>query len=137
MSKHSDSNPFPVKMAAYKDELNENLQDQLENVTLSSDGDIKERIVEALKNVYDPEIPVNIYDLGLIYNIEVNDESVVFIAMTLTTPGCPVAETFPIMVEQMVCKVEGVNDCEVEIVWDPPWTKDMLTEEAMVELGLI
>ena len=98
--------------------------------------DLHERIVEALKQVYDPEIPVNIYDLGLIYRLEVGDEGAVTIDMTLTTPGCPVAETFPGMVEYEVEKVDGVRSAEVEIVWDPPWTQDRMTEAAKLELGL-
>ena len=98
--------------------------------------DLHERIVEALKQVYDPEIPVNIYDLGLIYRLDVGDGGAVTIDMTLTTPGCPVAETFPGMVEYEVEKVEGVKSAEVEIVWDPPWTQDRMTEAAKLELGL-
>ena len=98
--------------------------------------DLHERIVEALKQVYDPEIPVNIYDLGLIYRLDVGDEGAVAIDMTLTTPGCPVAETFPGMVEYEVEKVEGVKSAEVEVVWDPPWTQERMTEAAKLELGL-
>ena len=100
------------------------------------DRDLHERIVEALKQVYDPEIPVNIYDLGLIYRLDVGNEGAVTIDMTLTTPGCPVAETFPGMVEYEVEKVEGVRSAEVEIVWDPPWTQERMTEAAKLELGL-
>ena len=101
-----------------------------------SHRDLHERIVEALKQVYDPEIPVNIYDLGLIYRLDVGDEGAVTIDMTLTTPGCPVAETFPGMVEYEVEKVEGVKSAEVEVVWDPPWTQERMTEAAKLELGL-
>ena len=98
--------------------------------------DLRERIVEALKQVYDPEIPVNIYDLGLIYRLDVGDEGAVTIGMTLTTPGCPVAGTFPGMVEYEVEKVEGVRSAEVELVWEPPWTQERMTEAAKLELGL-
>jgi len=97
---------------------------------------LKEAVIAGLKQVFDPEIPVNIYDLGLIYDVAINDESEVHIQMTLTTPGCPVAQTFPGMVEQEVNKVEGVTDCTVELVWDPPWTQDRMTEAARLELGL-
>lgn len=94
-------------------------------------------IILALKEVYDPEIPVNIYDLGLIYNIEMDDEANVQLQMTLTSPGCPVAQTFPGTVESTVCQVAGVNSCNVELVWDPPWTQDLMTEAAKLQLGLI
>lgn len=94
-------------------------------------------IVTALKGVYDPEIPVNIYDLGLIYNVDISDDGVVNVDMTLTAPGCPVAETFPGIVEQTVESVDGVNSAHVELVWDPPWTMEMMTEEAKLELGLM
>jgi FeS assembly SUF system protein len=96
-----------------------------------------EQIVEQLKTVYDPEIPVNIYELGLVYKIDVEDDNTVLIDMTLTSPHCPVAETLPPEVEQKVQQVEGVTRCEVRIVWDPPWTPSMMTEEAQLEMGLI
>lgn len=97
---------------------------------------LKEAVILALKQVFDPEIPVNIYDLGLIYDVLIDEDANVDIKMTLTTPGCPVAQTFPGMVEQEVIQVEGVNDCTVELVWDPPWTQDRMTEAAKLELGL-
>ncbi len=100
------------------------------------DALLKATIIEQLKTVFDPEIPVNIYDLGLIYDVIVNDDGHIDIKMTLTTPGCPVAQTFPGTVEQSVLKVEGVNECIVELVWDPPWTQDRMTEAARLELGL-
>lgn len=93
-------------------------------------------IVAALKQVFDPEIPVNIYDLGLIYEVDIADDAYVDVKMTLTTPGCPVAQTFPGIVENAVRGVEGVLDCSVELVWDPPWTQDRMTEAAKLELGL-
>ena len=95
----------------------------------------EEAVIAALKGVYDPEIPVNIYDLGLIYTITI-DESQVTIQMTLTTPGCPVAQTFPGTVEQAVNQVKGVQDCQVELVWDPPWSQDRMSEAARLELGI-
>ena len=94
-------------------------------------------IVEALKTVYDPEIPVNIYDLGLIYGFEVDDNYFVDVSMTLTAPGCPVAETFPGIVENAVKSVVGVSDARVELTFDPPWTMDNMSEEAKLELGMI
>ncbi|MGQ3891947.1 SUF system Fe-S cluster assembly protein [Legionella sp. CNM-4043-24] len=97
---------------------------------------LKEQVIVGLKTVFDPEIPVNIYDLGLIYNIDINDEQLVHIQMTLTSPGCPVAQTFPGTVEQAVNLVEGVNDCTVELVWDPPWTQERMSEVARLELGM-
>lgn len=96
-----------------------------------------ERIIEALRTVYDPEIPVNIYELGLVYKVEVEDDNKVLIEMTLTSPHCPVAETLPGEVEHKVAAVDGVNGCDVKIVWDPPWNPSMMTEEAQLELGMI
>ena len=94
-------------------------------------------IIEVLRTVHDPEIPVNIYELGLIYKIDIEDDDRVLVEMTLTSPNCPVAETLPGEVEQKVAAVEGVEACEVKIVWDPPWNPSMMTEEAQLELGMI
>lgn len=94
-------------------------------------------IVKILRGVYDPEIPVNIYDLGLIYNIAIDPQGNVNIDMTLTAPGCPVAATFPEMVADAVRCAEGVNDVHVELVWDPPWTQDLMSEAVKLQLGLI
>ena len=99
--------------------------------------DLNPDIVEALKSVYDPEIPVNIYDLGLIYGFEVDDNYFVDVSMTLTAPGCPVAETFPGIVENAVKSVVGVSDARVELTFEPPWTMDNMSEEAKLELGMI
>ena len=96
---------------------------------------LDDRIVAALREVYDPEIPVNIYDLGLIYRIDRDDLGVVEIDMTLTAPGCPVAQTFPGVVEAAVQNVEGVAAAEVELVWEPPWTPERMSEAAKLELG--
>ena len=98
---------------------------------------LKPAIIEALKTVYDPEIPVNIYDLGLIYGFEVDQNYFVEVAMTLTAPGCPVAETFPGIVENAVKSVVGVSDALVELTFEPPWTMANMSEEAKLELGLI
>ena len=97
---------------------------------------LKEDVILALKTVFDPEIPVNIYDLGLIYDVKVNEENEVHIDMTLTSPGCPVAQTFPGTVENAVNQVEDVKDCTVELVWEPPWTQERMSEAARLELGI-
>jgi FeS assembly SUF system protein len=97
---------------------------------------LKDAVILALKGVYDPEIPVNIYDLGLIYAVNIKEDGHIDVQMTLTTPGCPVAQTFPGTVEQAVNQVEGVRDCSVELVWEPPWTQDRMTEAARLELGI-
>lgn len=97
---------------------------------------LKEAVIAALKTVFDPEIPVNIYDLGLIYDVAIDDNKHVHIQMTLTSPGCPVAQTFPGTVEQAVLPVEGVRECTVELIWEPPWTNDRMSEAARLELGM-
>lgn len=97
---------------------------------------LREKVIETLRQVYDPEIPVNIYDLGLIYRVDVSSRGMVYIDMTLTAPGCPVAQTFPGVVEMEVKKVEGVADAHVEVVWDPPWTPDRMSDAAKLELGM-
>lgn len=97
---------------------------------------LKAAVIEALRGVYDPEIPVNIYDLGLIYRLNISEAGEVHIAMTLTAPGCPVAQTFPATVEARVREVPGVSDAHVEIVWEPPWDQSRMTEQARLELGL-
>ena len=94
-------------------------------------------IIDVLKTVYDPEIPVDVYELGLIYNIDISDAGEVKIAMTLTSPSCPVAESLPAEVEQKAASVEGVSKATVEITFDPPWDKDMMSEEAQLELGFL
>jgi len=94
-------------------------------------------IIETIKTVYDPEIPVDIYELGLIYEIKITEEKAVTIVMTLTSPSCPVAESLPAEVEEKVAGIEEVTEAGIEITWDPPWDKDMMSEEALVELGMI
>src|SRR5689334_14015482 len=89
---------------------------------------LRTRVVEALRNIYDPEIPVNIYDLGLIYGLDVSDGGDVRVTMTLTAPGCPVAQTFPGMVEATVAGVDGIKSAQVELTWDPPWTRERMSE---------
>lgn len=96
-----------------------------------------EEIVTVLKTIYDPEIPVDIYELGLIYDVFVNEDFEVKILMTLTTPNCPVAETLPVEVEEKIKAIDSVSDAEVEITFDPPWTQDLMSEEAKLELGML
>ena len=100
-------------------------------------GALYEAVVEALKSIYDPEIPVNIYDLGLIYGVDATEDGDVAVTMTLTTPHCPVAESMPGEVELCVGSVPGVRDAEVSLVWDPPWGPDKMTDEARLELGML
>ena len=97
---------------------------------------LKDKIIGEIKKIYDPEIPVNIYELGLIYKIEINDDSKVFIEMTLTSPNCPVAESLPNSVKENILKIDGVKDVDLKLVWDPPWTKDKMSEAAKLELNL-
>ena len=97
---------------------------------------LKEKIVSEIKKIYDPEIPVNIYELGLIYKIEIKETKKVNIDMTLTSPNCPVAESLPKMVKDNILKLDGVDDVELNLVWDPPWTKDKMSEAAKLELNL-
>jgi FeS assembly SUF system protein len=100
-------------------------------------GALYESVIEALKGIFDPEIPVNIYDLGLIYGVEVTEDGDVEIAMTLTTPHCPVAESMPGEVELRAGAVPGVRDAQVNLVWDPPWDPSKMTDEARLELGML
>ena len=108
------------KMEEYKDEIN-----------------LGENVVKVLKGIYDPEIPVDIYELGLIYDVMINEDNDVKVLMTLTSPNCPVAETLPREVEEKIQKIEHVKSCEVEITFDPPWSKDLMSEEAKLELGML
>tara|TARA_E500000178_G_C16825788_1_gene663691 strand:+ start:328 stop:630 length:303 start_codon:yes stop_codon:yes gene_type:complete len=98
--------------------------------------ELKNKIIEEIKKIYDPEIPVNIFDLGLIYKIDVNKDNNVFIEMTLTTPNCPVAESLPKMVKDNIMNVDKVSNVDLKLVWDPPWTKDKMSEAAKLELNL-
>jgi FeS assembly SUF system protein len=98
---------------------------------------LRERVVEALRQIHDPEIPLNIYDLGLIYGLDIDDMGRAEIRMTLTAPACPVAHTFPALVEDVVAGVRGISRAHVELVWDPPWGKRRLTEAARLQLGLL
>ena len=99
-------------------------------------NDLKEKIINEIKKIYDPEIPVNIFELGLIYKIEVIENKKVLIEMTLTSPNCPVAESLPNSVKENILKIVGVEDVELKLVWDPPWTKEKMSETAKLELNL-
>jgi FeS assembly SUF system protein len=96
-----------------------------------------ESVVKVLKTIYDPEIPVDIYELGLIYDVMINEDNEVRILMTLTSPNCPVAESLPLEVEEKVAKIDTIVSCHVEITFDPPWSKDLMSEEAKLELGML
>lgn len=102
-----------------------------------STEDLRDKVVEVLKSVYDPEIPVDIYELGLIYEINVFPVNNVYVVMTLTSPACPVAETLPVEVEEKLKTIEGVNDVKVELTFDPPFTQDMMSDVAKLELGFL
>ena len=97
---------------------------------------IKDKVISEIKKVYDPEIPVNIYDLGLIYNIEIKNGSEAYIEMTLTSPNCPVADSLPKMVKENINSIKEIKKVDLKLVWSPPWTKDMMSEEAKLELNL-
>ena len=99
--------------------------------------DLGEKIVKELKSIFDPEIPVDIYELGLIYDVFVNEDNEVKILMTLTSPNCPVAESLPLEVEEKIRSIDEVKTAEVEITFEPPWTKDLMSEEAKLELGFL
>ena len=100
-------------------------------------SNLGEEIIKVICKIYDPEIPVNIYELGLIYDVKISDDNDVMIEMTLTSPNCPVAESLPLEVEERVRKINEINDVKVNIVFEPPWTKEMMSEEAKLELGML
>lgn len=116
-------------------------QDHMEGAPLikpsSTDHPLYDTVVEACRTVYDPEIPVNIFDLGLIYTIEIDQENAVNVIMSLTAPGCPVAGEMPGWIQEAIAPVAGVKDVDVEITWDPPWGMDMMSDEARLELGFM
>ena len=125
-------------LARKKDYLEGFLAQQPEGASPGEPGGaLYESVIQALREIFDPEIPVNIYDLGLIYGVEVSDDASVAVTMTLTTPHCPVAESMPGEVEMRVCAVPGVRDAEVALVWDPPWDPQKMSDEAKLELGML
>lgn len=103
---------------------------------LPADATLEQRVIAAIRRVYDPEIPLNVYDLGLIYDLQINDQKEVAIKMTLTAPGCPVAGILPGQVADAVRAVDGISDAKVELVWNPPWNQDRMSDEAKLTLGL-
>ena len=131
------------------DQMNEDLRDTEEQATAKNADEaprdvsdspalqIRDRVIAVLKTVYDPEIPVDIYELGLVYGVEVTDDGEVHVTMTLTTPMCPVAETLPPEVEDKVRNVVGVKDVSLDLVWDPPWSVDMMSDAARLELNMM
>ena len=129
---------MPDKLERKRDYLEGFLKEQPQGAAPGEPGgDLYEGVIAALKDIFDPEIPVNIYDLGLIYGVDVDDDAGVVVTMTLTTPHCPVAESMPGEVELRVSSVPGVRDAEVNLVWDPPWDPAKMSDEARLELGML
>ena len=126
----------PVEKLERKKDYLEGFLAQKPEPVAEGDEALQDAVIEALKEIYDPEIPVNIYDLGLIYGVEINGGHAL-VTMTLTTPHCPVAESMPGEVELRVGAVPGIGDAEVNLVWDPPWGPDKMTDEARLELGML
>jgi FeS assembly SUF system protein len=127
-----------AKLERKRDYLEGFLQQRPQSVAPGEPGGpLYEAVIDALKDIFDPEIPVNIYDLGLIYGVDVSDEADVVITMTLTTPHCPVAETMPAEIEMRVMALPGVRDAEVNVTWDPPWDPAKMSDEARLELGML
>lgn len=141
MSGQRRGDAMQTAVIRFMDRQDEAPQDrEVESATVqldSSDTALEQRVVAALRSVYDPEIPVNIYDLGLIYVVHIDEHSVVNVQMTLTAPACPVAGTLPGQVENVLRQVEGVRDASVELVWDPPWDQERMSEEARLTLGML
>lgn len=132
------SETAPQKLERKRDYLEGFLQKKPEQVAPGAPGgELHDAVIAALKEIYDPEIPVNIYDLGLIYGVDVDADSDVTVSMTLTTPNCPVAESMPAEVELRAASVPGVRDAEVVLVWDPPWDPQKMSDEARLELGML
>lgn len=133
-----DEEPPREKLERKRDYLEGFLAKQPETLPAGEPGgELYEKIVAALKEIYDPEIPVNIYDLGLIYGVDVDADGDAVVTMTLTTPHCPVAETMPAEVELRAASVPGVRDAQVNLVWNPPWGPDKMSDEARLELGML
>lgn len=133
-----DTETAGEKLERKRDYLEGFLSKKPENVSPGEPGGaIHDAVVDAMKEIFDPEIPVNIYDLGLIYGVDVSPDADVVISMTLTTPNCPVAESMPAEVELRAGSVPGVRDAEVVLVWDPPWDPQKMSDEARLELGML
>jgi FeS assembly SUF system protein len=132
--------PQNAKVEQFRRELREEpVEPSRDDTVRFTGGDqaLRDKIIDAIRQVYDPEIPVNIYELGLIYAIDIQPQGKVHVRMTLTAPGCPVAGTLPAEVGRMIETVDEVTEATVELVWDPPWTKARMSEAAMLELGLM
>jgi FeS assembly SUF system protein len=127
----------PESVARKRDYLAGFLAGETEPKPAADNAELKDRVIEALKSVYDPEIPVDIYELGLIYDIAISEDGDAVVTMTLTTPHCPVAESLPNEVELRVLSVAGIRDAEVKVVWDPPWDPSQMSDEARLELGML
>jgi len=112
------------------------MADGPEKESAQQSPDLEEQVIDVLRTVYDPEIPVNIYEMGLVYAIDISPEKAVFIRMTLTSPGCPVAASLPVEVENKVLAIPGVTSSRVDIVWDPPWDPSLMSEAAKLQLGM-
>jgi len=121
--------PWPIKLSSIKN--------RIMAIEAIDTNELGEKVVEVIKTIFDPEIPVDIYELGLIYDVFVNEDYDVKVLMTLTTPNCPVAESLPQEVEERIKSIDKVNDVEVEITFDPPWTQELMSEEAKLELGML
>ena len=128
---------MPTRINGCSTGIRVNDMKEMEDQTKVSKEDLEQQIVEALKTVYDPEIPINIYDLGLIYEVRVHDDRTVFIKMTLTAPNCPAAEMLPQQVEYVAGAVPEVEDVRVQLTFDPPFTPEMMSEEARLTLGFM
>jgi len=127
----------PESVARKRDYLAGFLAGETEEKAPVENDELKDRVIDVLKSIYDPEIPVDIYELGLIYDIDVSEDGDAVVTMTLTTPHCPVAESMPGEVEMRVLSVPGVRDAEVKLVWDPPWDPSKMSDEARLELGML
>ncbi|MGN6154845.1 MAG: SUF system Fe-S cluster assembly protein [Sphingomicrobium sp.] len=127
----------PESVARKRDYLAGFLAGETEEKPPASNDELTDRVIDVLKSIYDPEIPVDIYELGLIYDIQVSEDGDAVITMTLTTPHCPVAESMPGEVEMRVLSVPGIRDAEVKLVWDPPWDPSKMSDEARLELGML
>ena len=111
------------------------MSESSESTQVVGSPDLKQDVIAALKSCYDPEIPVDIYELGLIYEVDIREQDLAYVKMTLTSPMCPVAEILPLEVQEKVRAVPGVSDCELDLVWDPPWDMEMMSESAKLELN--
>ncbi len=137
-AKVEDAEAPADKLERKRDYLEGFLAEKPEGVAAGEPGgDLYESVIAALKEIFDPEIPVNIYELGLIYAVDVGEDGGVVVTMTLTTPHCPVAESMPGEVEMRIASIPGVRDCEVNLVWDPPWDMAKMSDEAKLELGML